>query len=272
MAITFIGVFLLVNLIGAVILFYMEGNRKDAEGKKIGDWVYQLLYFLYTIFIFSFLVAFSFFSICSDYELSLDHDFIVLDEMNIHDFVVIDQESYTSATTYFVFPFTNINPDKARVLQQATFCFYYNNTDNDPNVVRIVNDVKEISEYIYLENNTYGKECAHINTSYVTENVLLGLVCLDCAPGNPLSIPEVTTSGLVKEIHITKGNPLSYEIEVQNKAHIFYLETNMCVGFIVKEWYIKIYLLGLSAFILAFGFRWGFKYVSDDYDETFTKL
>lgn len=272
MELTFFGVFLIIGFIGSIILFYLEGSRKDSEGKKTGDWVYQLLYFLYAIFSFSILVYYSFFMISHDFNLGLDHDKIVLDKVDLSNLVFSGSEAMTSSTDFFVYNFNNIDSDKENTLKNSDFCFYYNNSDSEANVLAVTNGVTRISDYYYVDGLEEDYVCLHINSSFVKKNALIGLVCLDCSVPNPIELPQVNISSPIKEIHIVQGNPLNYTIDSENVTHIFWLQTNNSIGWIVKEWYFKLYLLAISAFLMAFGFRWGYKYVSEDYDDIFTKM
>ena len=252
-SITFFGLFLFVLFIGSVILFYVEQE----------DLIYKLLFMAGAVVFFIFLVIYSFYMIGQDFGLDFDKDLIVLDKMDIQNLVWVDEEIYTATDISFVFEFKEIMLDQENIYEESNFCFYYNNSDNSPNVVAMVNGVTVISDFVYLNNNTFGSVCTHFNSSFIKKNALLGLTCLDCSVPNPLNIPEAQIEMEINEIHITKANPLTYVIERQNQAHAFWIEAKRNSGELVRQLYF-LFFLALFGFILAFGYRAGYKWMLSD--------
>lgn len=192
------------------------------EKKYVGLQAIHLFSFICVIGLFIWLI---YIQTAYDLGLSSNMENFVLDDMDLNNLVQNGQETYTASTTFFVYNFEDIERFKEDLINDAHFCFYYNNSDDQANVVRVVNGVEFISDYLYLRNNTVGQECLHINTSYIKQNGLLGLNCLDCAVGNPLNIQKYDVTGLVDEIHITKDNPTTYSFETELTAHGFWIET-----------------------------------------------
>lgn len=250
--ITFFGVLLFVTFIGSVILYFFEK-----------DDTYKLIHFFYSVFSFAMLVFVAYLMLAQDFGVVSDSDVYSLGGFSVDNPVFIGVFELVDNSSY-LFSGYPVNDKKVDLVGFGEFCFYYNNSD-ESNVGVVTSSGLPVTRQVHISNNSVGSVCASLNVS-VDSNSLLGFKCDDCSGGNSLGIRTVSGGG---DLVVISDDLASYNI-ISSDGFAFWIGTKSAPFDLVRRFFLFGYLTGLFGFILAYGFRWGYKYVSEDYSEDFS--